>query len=126
MSFVDVVTVQYSAGGAPALSTSWSTTGVGRVAYSGVIPTGTYSSGQEVDLDFLDGEVAQVYLVSTQNLTIHVNSDGSPAQTINLTANVPILSNPFTVNVASLYLRNLSNTTNASVTLLVLTNASSS
>jgi hypothetical protein len=52
-----------------------------------------------------------IFLLSTQNLTIKTNSPSSPANTINLIANVPLIwdasagyySNPFTTNVTAFY-----------------------
>lgn len=126
MSFTDSVTVQYSAGGAPAVSAAWTATGVGRVAYSGSIPDTTSTSGQEVDIAFAHAEVVQVFLLSSQNMTLNTNSDSSPTQAVSLTANVPVLTNPFTADVTKVYLRNASLTTAATVTLIILTSASSS
>lgn len=126
MSFVDAVTVQYAAGGAAAVTTQFSATGVGRAAYSGVIPDTTASSGQAVDMSFLHADVVQVFLVSSQNMTINVNSDGSPDQAVSLVANVPVLINPFTHDVTKLYLRNASGTTAATVTLIALLSSSGS
>lgn len=126
MSFTDTVTVQYSAGGATAVQTQFSATGVGRAAYSGSIPDTTSSAGQEVDIAFTYTEITQCFLLSTQALTIHVNDDGSPDQTVTLVANVPVLANPFTHNTTKLYLRNGSMTTAAIVTIILLIATSSS
>ena len=126
MAFTDTVSVSYSPSGASAITTTWSPTGVGRVAYSGVIPDTTSSSGQEVDISFTYTEIVQAFLLSTQNLTINANSDGSPTQTVNINANIPTLVNPFNVNASKLYLRNNSTTVNANVTIILLTSASTS
>jgi hypothetical protein len=53
-----------------------------------------------------------ILLLSTSNMTIKTNSSGSPANTINLIANVPLIwdasagyfPNPFTSNVTSFYI----------------------
>ncbi len=126
MSFTDTVTVQYSAGGAAAVQANYSASGVGRAAYSGSVPDTTSSSGQLVDMSFKHADVVQVFLLSTQNMTINTNSDGSPTQSISLTANVPVLLNPFSSDVTALYLRNASLTTAATVTLIVLLASSGS
>ena len=126
MSYTDTVTVQYSAGGAPAVTAAFSATGVGRVAYSGTIADTTVSAGQEVDMAFSHTEVVQVFLLSTQNMTINTNSDSAPTQAIDLVANVPVLQNPFSSDVTKLYLRNASGTTAATVNLIVLTSSSAS
>ena len=53
-----------------------------------------------------------IFLLSTSNLTIKTNSSSSPANTINLVANVPLIwdasagyySNPFTTNVTEFFI----------------------
>lgn len=126
MSFTDQVTIQYSPGGAAAFQANYSASGVGRAAYSGVIPDTTSSAGQVVDMAFKHADVVQVFLLSTQDMTINTNSDGSPTQSISLTANVPVLLNPFSSDVTALYLRDHSVSLAATVTLIVLLASSGS
>ncbi len=56
-----------------------------------------------------------LYILSNTNVTIKTNSSGSPANTINLLANVPLVwqtggyyTNLFTVDVTAIYLTNSS------------------
>lgn len=112
--------------GSPQVGTNFTVTAVGEFKYQGSIPDTTSSAGQLVKATFAHADVAAVFLSSTQNLTINTNSDGSPVQSISLTANVPVIVNPFTSDVTALYLRNASLTTAATVTIIVLLNSSAS
>lgn len=124
MAVVDSFTVNCSIGGAPAVTSTYTVSRLGSADYSGSIPDTTGSAGQLVDMSFKHADVVDVYLVSSQNLTINVNSDSAPVQSISLTANIPVLINPFTADVTALYLRNGSATTAATVTLHVGLNSS--
>jgi hypothetical protein len=69
-------------------------------------------------ISFAVGKVESIVLLSDQNLTLKTNSSGSPANTINLLANVPYvwqrstyLVNLFTVDVTQFFLTNASGST---------------
>lgn len=119
------INTQASDGG-PSVSSSFPITAVGEQKYQGTIPDTTSSAGQAVAMNFAHSEVAGVFMLSTQNLVINTNSDGSPTQVITLTANVPVQVSPFTADVSALYLRNQSTTASAVVSIFVMLNSSAS
>lgn len=73
---------------------------------------GASTTNQLVAAAFTVANIQGVFLVANQNLTIKTNSSGSPAQTINLIAGLPLyweasagyFSNPFTTNVTAFYI----------------------
>ena len=92
-------------------STSNKFTGQTEAAYDGTI-AGT-TTDQLIDLAFPTTGLQCVCLWSDTNLTVKTNSNTSPAQTINLLANVPVEwgtgmggTNPITAAVTSLYVTN--------------------
>lgn len=75
-------------------------------------------------------EVKSMYLMSTQNITIKTNSTSTPANTLNLLANRPVIwqdgdlnSLLLTTDVTTLYLTTGAISSSASLKLLLLTNA---
>ena len=71
--------------------------------------------------------IKMLVMLSDQDVTVKTNNSGSPADTINLKAGVPLfyadsanLTNPLTVNVTALYLTNTSSTEAALVDIKVL------
>ena len=64
-------------------------------------------------MNFDVSKVESIFLLSDRNLTIETNNGSTPANTINLLANVPFvwqrntyMANPFTANVTAFFLTN--------------------
>jgi hypothetical protein len=81
--------------------------GNARVGLDQTIPAG--STNLSVSMAWTVANTESIFIVASQNCTIKTNSSGSPANTINLVANIPLVwgksagyfSNPFTVDVTS-------------------------
>jgi hypothetical protein len=85
------------------------------------------STDLQVACAFDVSKVESIMILSDQNVTLETNSGGSPANTINLLANVPYvwqkatyLANLFTTNVTSWFLTNSSGA-NATLKARILT-----
>lgn len=75
------------------------------------VPDGT--TDQEVSISLDIDQIKILYIAADQNLTLETNSGSSPDDTINLLAGVPLawhvnsyFSNPFSVDIASIFLSN--------------------
>ena len=72
---------------------------------------------QLVQVAFTIATMVSCYIYSTQNMTLKTNSSGTPQETINLKANVPLIwntdsygSNPFSGDITAMYVSNSSGT----------------
>lgn len=76
-----------------------------------VVPATTVNQAVVIAVTIAD--VADVFVMSDQDVTLLTNSTGSPAETINLKAGKPVLwytncgwTNPFSHNITAIYLSN--------------------
>lgn len=83
----DTVTIQYV--GTNTLSPSTLPTGATRISQDYSLPAD--SAAHEVDVALTRSAVQVLFILTDQNCTLKTNSSGSPADTINIVAGVPLL-----------------------------------
>ncbi len=112
MSIEHQIDYKWSSGGR-SHQDSVSQTGSGDITIEETVADSQTDSQIACDLDV--SAMKTLYLESDQDVTIETNSADTPDDTINLTANNPIVwqtdgytSNPFTVDVTDLYVTNAS------------------
>lgn len=125
-NFTDTITVTYSGNGKAVSAPVGSYTGKYDAGVAVVVPAG--SSDLEFDVSFPHTAIQSCIMSADQNLTVKVNSSGSPTETFDLKATAAMVwatdytgSNPFGHDVTKLFISN-AGATDAKFNLRVLYN----
>lgn len=113
MAFKHNITVAVSGGSTTGVSKSVELTGNVEKEFSVSLNAG--QADKLVDVSFTAANLKSFYALATTNVTLETNNATTPADTLNLKANVPYFwhasesqdrSNPFSANVTAFYLTN--------------------
>lgn len=113
----DTLTVTVKGTDGQRVTSSSDESGTTRIAINTSIPAST--SNQLVTIAWTAANAQSIYILSSQDCVLKTNSSGSPAQTVNLKAGIPLVwqasaayyTNIFVTNITAWYITTTSATT---------------